>query len=152
MPASLQATITAVEPLRAVEGGRVTLRGEFASDPLPQVTFGEVAARLVFASPRRLVALAPPELEGTTAIRVEGVQGAAFVSIGAQWATGLHQVDNPVFDAQGNLYVTYSGPRGEEAAVSIFRVTPSGTREPFASGIVNATSMAIGPDSALYVS
>jgi sugar lactone lactonase YvrE len=36
--------------------------------------------------------------------------------------------------------------------VSIFRVTPEGTREPFSSGIVNATSMAIGPDTRLYVS
>jgi sugar lactone lactonase YvrE len=36
--------------------------------------------------------------------------------------------------------------------VSIFRVTPGGTREPFASGIVNATSMALGPDGLLYVS
>jgi sugar lactone lactonase YvrE len=36
--------------------------------------------------------------------------------------------------------------------VSIFRVTRAGTREPFASGIVNATSMARGPDGMLYVS
>jgi len=74
------------------------------------------------------------------------------VSIGAQWATGLHQVDNPVFDAHGNLFVTYSGSRGQDAPISIFRVTRTGTREPFASGIVNATSMAIGPDGQLYVS
>ena len=70
----------------------------------------------------------------------------------ALWATGLHQVDNPVFDRNGNLFVTYSGSRGQEAPVSIFRVTRAGTREPFASGIVNATSMAIGPDGQLYVS
>lgn len=154
MPApSVQTTITAIEPLRAVEGGRVTLRGEFSIDPLPTVTFGNVPARLAFASSRRLVALAPPDLEGgSTAVRVEGVRGSAFVSIGAPWATGLHQVDNPVFDAQGNLYVTYSGPRGQESPVSIFRVTAAGTREAFTSGIVNATSMAIGPDGLLYVS
>jgi sugar lactone lactonase YvrE len=36
--------------------------------------------------------------------------------------------------------------------VSIFRVTPGGTRETFASGIVNATSMTFGPDGRLYVS
>ena len=70
----------------------------------------------------------------------------------APWATGLHQVDNPVFDREGNLFVTYSGSRGQEAPVSIFRVTRAGTREPFVSGIVNPTSMAIGPDGRLYVS
>jgi sugar lactone lactonase YvrE len=31
-------------------------------------------------------------------------------------------------------------------------VTSTGTREPFVSGVVNATSMAIGPDGKLYVS
>ena len=36
--------------------------------------------------------------------------------------TGLHQVDNPVFDRDGNLYVTYSGTRGQQVPVSIFRV------------------------------
>ena len=76
----------------------------------------------------------------------------AFVSIGSIWATGLHQVDNPVFGGDGSLYVTYSGSRGQEAPVSIFRVTKQGTREPFASGIVNATSMTLGPDGNLYVS
>jgi sugar lactone lactonase YvrE len=61
-------------------------------------------------------------------------------------------VDNPVFDADGNLFVTYSGSRGQETPVSIFRVTRAGTREPFVSGIVNVTSMARGPDGQLYVS
>jgi sugar lactone lactonase YvrE len=74
------------------------------------------------------------------------------VAVGTLWATGLHQVDNPVFDQDGNLFVTYSGSRGQEAPVSIFRVTPDGTRESFASGIVNATSLAFGPDRRLYVS
>ena len=46
----------------------------------------------------------------------------AFVDIAAPFATGLHQVDNPVFDRDGNLYVTYSGTRGQEVPVSIFRV------------------------------
>jgi sugar lactone lactonase YvrE len=61
-------------------------------------------------------------------------------------------VDSPVFDREGRLFVTYSGSRGQEAPVSIFRVDAAGTREPFASGITNATSMALGPDDALYVS
>ena len=61
-------------------------------------------------------------------------------------------MDNPVFDSHGNLYVTYSGTRGQEVPVSIFRVRPNGTRETFSSGIVNATSMAISPDGRLYVS
>jgi sugar lactone lactonase YvrE len=76
----------------------------------------------------------------------------AFIDIGVPIATGLHQVDNPVFDALGNLYLTYSGARGQQSPVSIFRVGPSGTREPFVSGIVNATSMALDAEGRLHVS
>jgi sugar lactone lactonase YvrE len=76
----------------------------------------------------------------------------ASVDIAAPLATGLHQVDNPIFDRDGNLYVTYSGTRGQQVPVSIFRVRPNGTREPFSSGIVNPTSMAMDPQGRLYVS
>jgi sugar lactone lactonase YvrE len=147
--------ITSIEPLRVIEGGRVTLHGSgFPVGHLPTVTIGGVDARVSFASPRRVILTVPSGLDGgSLPIRISEMAGAtAHVSVGAPWATGLHQVDNPVFDPEGNLYVTYSGPRGQEAPVSIFRVTPAGTREPFASGIVNATSMAFGPDGHLYVS
>ena len=153
---SSRLSLASIEPLRACEGGRVVLRGSSfpVEKGLPHVTLGGVSARVSFASTHRLVLIVPSDLEGgSTPIRFNNHPGeTAFVTIGAPWATGLHQVDNPVFDRDGNLYVTYSGSRGQEAPVSIFRVTPHGTREPFASGIVNATSMTIGPDGDLYVS
>jgi DNA-binding beta-propeller fold protein YncE len=148
-------TIASVTPLRAVAGGRVTLRGSgFPEDTIPVVTVGGQRAHVAFASRSRLVITVPDDVEpGPAPIRIEDLPGAtAYVNVGGSWATGLHQVDNPVFDPQGNLFVTYSGSRGQESPVSIFRVTPAGTREPFVSGIVNATSMAIGPDRKLYVS
>lgn len=137
-----------------MEGGRVAIDGSFALDNRLSITVGDVPARVAFASSRRLVVVIPGEVEGgRTPIRIAGVPGeTAYVSVGAPFATGLHQVDSPVFDAAGNLFVTYSGSRGQEAPVSIFRVTPGGTRGPFASGIVNATSMTVGPDGKLYVS
>jgi len=147
--------VTAVRPLRAVEGGRVTIHGSaFPSGTLNTIPLGDAAARVAFASSRRLVLTVPEDIEGgQTPIKVPGAPGeTVYLSVGSRWATGLHQVDNPVFDAEGHLFVTYSGSRGQEAPVSIFRVTRDGTREPFASGIVNATSMAMGPDGHLYVS
>jgi sugar lactone lactonase YvrE len=148
-------TISSVRPLRVVAGGRVTIRGSaFPTDRLQTIPLGDSPARVAFASSTRLVLTVPEDIEGgATPVRIPGAPGeTAYVSVGAKWATGLHQVDNPVFDSQGNLFVTYSGSRGQEAPVSIFRVTRDGTREPFASGIVNATSMAMGPDGHLYVS
>ena len=146
--------VTAITPVRAVEGGRVTIHGSgFPVDHLSSVTIGDTEARVAFASPHRLVFAIPGDLDsGRAPIRIAGVPGETYVTIGGEWATGLHQVDNPIFDRHGNLFVTYSGSRGQEAPVSIFRVTPSGTREPFVSGIVNATSMAFGPNGLLYVS
>ena len=64
----------------------------------------------------------------------------------------LHQVDNPVIDRSGNVYLTYSGTRGQQVPVSIFRVGPNGTRETFSSAVVNPTSMALDADGRLYVS
>ena len=148
-------TITSVQPFRAVEGGRVTIHGSgFAVDNLLTIPVGNALARVAFASSRRLVIAISRDLEaGRAPIRIPGAPGGtAYISIGTPWATGLHQVDSPAFDAQGNLFVSYSGSRGHEAPVSIFRVTRNGTREPFVSGIVNATSMAVGPDGRLYVS
>ena len=148
-------TISAIHPLRAVEGGRITLFGtDFPVDNLKTVLVGDTPARVSFASPGRVAVVIPAELEGGNApVKLPGAPlETTFVSIGGKWATGLHQVDNPAFDLAGNLFVTYSGSRGQEAPVSIFRVTRSGTREPFASGIVNATSMVFGPDKRLYVS
>ena len=148
-------TVTSVHPPRAVEGGRVTIQGSgFALDDLSTIPIGGTAARVSFASSTRIVVVIPEGLEGgRTPLTVPGAPPqTAYVETGARWATGLHQVDSPVFDRAGNLYVTYSGPRGEEAPVSIFGVTPGGTREAFASGIVNTTSLAFGPDGHLYVS
>ena len=149
--------ITAIHPLCAIEGGRITIEGTgFPVDgpSLPDVRVGELAARLVYASPTQLSAIVPSGLDGGRApVRIAGAPGeTAFVDIAAPFATGLHQVDNPIFDRGHNLYVTYSGTRGQQVPVSIFRVRPNGTREPFSSGIVNPTSMAIDPRGRLYVS
>jgi len=154
---STKTAISGINPLWAVEGGRVAIHGSgFPIDQphLPQVKIGDVPARAVYASSSTISVLVPPGLDGgRTTVRVEGLSGeTAFVEVGAMLATGLHQVDNPVFDREGNLYVTYSGSRGQEVPVSIFRVSPSGRRESFVSGIVNPTSMTFDARGNLYVS
>lgn len=151
----MRSTIESLKPLRVVAGARLTLNGAFdVGDAPPVVSINGHPVRVAFASPRRVVVIVPEALGGgTLAVRVESGAGeTAFVEVGHAWATGVHQVDNPVFDSRGRLFVTYSGSRGQETPVSIFRVTRQGSREPFASGIVNATSMALGPDGYLYVS
>jgi len=150
--------LTSLEPVRIVEGGRLWLRGDGFPQPestADLVTIGGVPARMAFASPDRLAVIVPTGLEGgAMPVKVAWVPGATlYAHVGTLLATGLHQVDNPVFGPDGALYVTYSGSRGQEASVSVFRIPANGgAREPFVHGLVNPTSMVLGPDGHLYVS
>lgn len=152
-----QSRVSAVRPYRAIEGGRIDVHGAdlpaLGGEPL--VHIGDHAARVVFASSSRIGVIVPSGtgLSGAVPVRIAGVPGeTAIVQVAAPFATGLHQVDSPVFDSEGNLYVTFSGTRGQQVPVSIFRVRADGTRETFATGIVNPTSMAIDATGRLYVS
>jgi sugar lactone lactonase YvrE len=157
MPVASSSTrIAAVRPLWAVEGSRVTIAGTgFVIDPqLPEVRVGGAPARVASASGAALTVVVPPGLDGgRTPVRLESALGeTAYVEVGAPLATGLHQVDNPAFDQHGNLYVTFSGSRGQQGPVSIYVVRRDGSRAPFVSDLPNPTSLAFDAEGNLYVS
>lgn len=150
--------VAAIQPIRAIEGGRISLHGsqllpEHGS--LPEVQVAGTPARVVFASSSTVSILVPNGIaqHGALPVRISSVTGeTAFVQVARTLATGLHQVDSPATDREANLYFTFSGTRGQQVPVSIFRVRPNGTRETFATGIVNPTSMAVDAEGRLYVS
>jgi sugar lactone lactonase YvrE len=152
----MSARISEVHPAAASEGGRLTITGEGfpVADQHFSVTLGATPVRPLSVRATRLKVVVPPGLPaGPTTLHLPGISGdEPTVVIGGLVATGLHQVDNPVFDAQGRLYVTFSGSRGQQVPVSIFRIARDGARESLVTGMVNATSLAIGPDGMLYVS
>ena len=154
--ASSPGRVTSVRPLWAIEGGRITLQGDgFSVDPgVPHVRVAAQPARLAAASSSSLTVMIPEGVEGgTTAIRIDELPGeSTFVEIGAPLVTGVHHVDSPAYDRHGNLYVTFSGSRGQQAPVAVFIVRQDGTREPFVTDLPNPTSLAFGPDGRLYVS
>jgi sugar lactone lactonase YvrE len=149
-------SLSAIHPALATEGGRVSIRGrDFGVDgpSLPRVFVGDQPARVVFASPTQLDVLVPAvRAEAPVLVRVEGVDDGLMLEVGSVVATGLHQVDSPVFDRDGNLFVTYSGSRGQQVPVSIFKVGPGGTRDTYSSTIVNPTSMALDAEGRLFAS
>src|SRR5580765_6435091 len=153
-----QVLVSAVLPPRAIPGGRVTLVGSGFPTDLPrppEVSVRGQTGRTVLASTRRLAFLVPPEVAeaGASLVQVVNTTHAPVVlEIAAPIATGLHQVDNPAIDRQGNVYLTYSGTRGQQVPVSIFRVGRNGTRETFSAAVTNPTSLAFDDQDRLYVS
>ena len=143
-------------PPGAVEGGRLTIAAgprPFAVDPVAAVRLGDRPAQVTAASSARLAVVVPHGLDwGRVPVKVAGeTKPAGHVQVGRVLSTGLHQVDSPAYDANGVLYTTFSGSRGQHVPVSVFRIGHDGSREPLVSGIVNATSLAFDPDGRLCV-
>src|SRR5215204_3149016 len=102
--------ITAVHPLWAVAGGQVVVSGDgFHVDPPAQVRIGGELARVTRVSPQSVTVQVPVGLEGgRTPVRLDDAPGeTVYIDVAAPLAAGLHLVDNPVFDRNGNLYVTF---------------------------------------------
>jgi sugar lactone lactonase YvrE len=146
-----------LHPPRAVEGGRVTLDVvDLAISParMPKVTIGPTTVTSVFSSPHEVKFVVPQGLGGgLTDVRLsDEPAGSVSLEVGRPIAAGLHQVDSPAIDREGNVYLTYSGSRGLQTAVSIYRVRPDGVREAFVTGITNPTSLAFDREGRLHVS
>jgi DNA-binding beta-propeller fold protein YncE len=148
--------LTGLSPHRAVAGGRVrlSLTGlDVEAVALPLVRVGDDSVRAAFAAPTSVAFVVPPETAaGHVPLRLDAVPGqAVFLDIGGPIATGVHQVDSPAVDAAGNVYATCSGSRGQQSAVSVYRIGPDGIRDVFVTGLTNATSLALDPQGRLHV-
>ena len=106
------------------------------------------------ASPQLIRVAVPLNAPGGSAsVRVDELPGeAATVQIGRVLATDVHQVDSPVFDRAGRLYVTQSGGRDTKVPIPLYRIGRDDAREALAVDIANPTSLALGPDGTVYVS
>ena len=120
----------------------------------PHVLVGGADAHVLTASHRTLRVTVPADAEqGTVAVRIDELPGETiYLQVARPVATGVHQVDSPVFGSDGRLYCTMSGGRDNKAAVPLFRIHHDGAREPIAVEIPNPTGLTVGPDGYLYVS
>ena len=149
--------IDRIAPAAAIPGGEITIYGSgFTSrrGARPVVRFGETEAALALASRNRLIARVP---ENVTARYDSGCEAQNEsqpfpVAVAYQIADNLHPVANPAVDAQGNIYVTFSGPRGQRVPVSLYKIGPNYAVKPYVTSLINPTGLAIGPNGDLFVS
>src|SRR5437879_9379031 len=149
--------IDRIAPTAAIPGGEIVIPGSgFASrsGTPPVVHFGEAEASLILATDNRLIARVPDTANGGT-VRVANAQSESQphpVFIGLQIADNLHPVANPAVDAEGNIYVTFSGPRGQKVPVSLYKVTANYTVKPLVAELMNPTGLALDRAGVLSVS
>ena len=74
------------------------------------------------------------------------------MALGIQLADNLHPVANPAVDAEGNIYVTFSGQRGQKVPVSLYKVTSNHIIKPFITEMMNPSGLAVDRDGFLFVS
>jgi sugar lactone lactonase YvrE len=122
-----------------------------------RVFVNEIDARIVAASPRRILALVPGIEHGGEVIVSVGCDGddagATFPFLaGQKLSEGIHAVANPAFDpADGSLFVTRSGSRGEHLPVTLYRIDSEDRVEDFSGDISNPTAIAFDRRGQMFV-
>jgi sugar lactone lactonase YvrE len=149
--------IDSIAPLLALAGGEVRIAGSGLRPQqfkTPRVQFGEVEGGIVVSSDSFLVARVPEGASsGPVVVSSNGqTSNAQTVKVALPIAENLHPVTNPAVDAQGNIYVTFSGARGQKVPVAIFKIDTNYTVKPFVGEMMNATSIAFDRQDQMYVS
>ena len=149
--------IERISPSAAIPGGEIALYGSgFTSrhGVRPLVRFGEAEAALSLASSTRLIARVPENAVGgaVQVVRADRESQPFPVSVGFQIADNLHPVTNPAVDSNGNIYVTFSGPRGQRVPVSLYKISSNYTVKPFVTSLTNPTGLALDRNGNLFVS
>ncbi|MGH9414586.1 MAG: gluconolaconase [Terriglobales bacterium] len=150
--------IDLLEPMAVIAGGELRLRGAglHAAAQQPQVRVGGMAVPLVAARESMVIARVPEAaVSGRVEVEVSGaepVEARASLEVGVQIAENLHPVCNPVLDAEGNIYATLSGARGQKTPVSIFKLDTNYTMKPWSSALTNPSGLAFDRRGVLYAS
>ncbi len=149
--------IERVQPGAAIPGGDVTIHGrgfESRNNTRPRVRFGESEGSVVVCAENFLIARVPEGASGgTVRVATARAESPAFpMALGVQMADNLHPVASPAVDADGNIYVTFSGQRGQRVPVSLYKITANYTVKPFVTELLNPTGLALDRSGVLYVS
>ena len=152
-----QPHIEAIDPVCALPGGEIRIIGSGLGPRdlrRPRVSFGDLDGAVVISSDQFIVARVPEgAASGQVVVATNGSRSnPSEVRIATSIAESLHPVTNPAVDAQGNIYVTVSGSRGQKVPIAIYRIDANYTVKPFVNEMMNATGLAFDRAGSLYVS
>src|SRR5438309_573296 len=149
--------IEAVAPAAALPGGEIRILGSGLRPPelrRPRVRFGDLEASVVVSADDFVIARVPQgAASGPVVVSTNGhSSNAQQVKVAAMIAGNLHPVTSPALDAEGNIYVTFSGSRGQKVPVSIYKIDTNYSVKPFVTEMMNATAIAFDREGQMYVS
>ena len=149
--------IEAVSPSLALPGGEVRIIGKSlrpAELRRPSVRFGEIEGSVLISSDEFVIARVPEDAaSGPVVVGTNGnVSNPHTIKVAAAIAGDLHPVANPAVDRDGNIYVTFSGSRGQKVPVAIFKIDTNHQMTPFVTEMMNATAIAFDREGMMYVS
>lgn len=154
-----EAAIRRIVPAAAIPGGEIAVEFDIQhGTAAPRVLIDGTQAHFVAASNQRVLALVPNIQGGEAQVTlawddVEPPVGAPLrLDVGMKLTGDIHSVANPAVDpADGTLYVTRSGARGEHVPVSIYRINSEGELEEFSGDITNPTGIAFDHRGQMFV-
>src|SRR5579884_2275832 len=119
--------IDRIEPAAGLPGGEVRILGSGLNPNglrRPRVRFGDVDASVVVSTHKFVIARVPEGAQSgpLTVTTAEEPSNSHDFRVGTTIAENLHPVTNPALDADGNIYVTFSGSRGQKVPVAIFKI------------------------------
>src|SRR3954466_16024458 len=149
--------IETVAPPCALTGGEVRITGSGLRPQellRPKVKFGDFEAPVVVSSEAFVVARVPEgATSGPVVVATNGhVSNPQTVKVAVPITENLHPVTNPAVDAEGNMYVTFSGSRGQKVPVAVFKIDTNYIVKPYINEMMNATSIAFDHDGQMYAS
>jgi hypothetical protein len=133
---------------------RITGRGLRPPDlRRPTVSFGDVEGSVVVSSDDFVIARVPAEASsGSVVVSTNGHSSNQHqIKVAVPIAENLHPVTNPAIDAEGSIFVTFSGSRGQKVPVSVFKIDTNYNVKPFLADVMNATAIAFDRSGQMYV-
>lgn len=138
-------------------GGEIEVHGSHLGPhkaDLPTVSIGDTPAGVALARASRATIRIPDgSISGDLVLHRNGSSSNPLhARIAVPMAENLHPVANPAVDADGRLFVTFSGSRGQKVPVSIFSVDRDFQIRPFVRDLLNPTGLAFDGEGFLYAS